>query len=727
MKKKPKLDINSWLKGLASKYGISLELLKEYYFLFQDHGIPITHQKKQIKKTDRIVMVSTHGYWGNPPPAGLPDTGGQTYYVLEVSKAWARQGRKVLILARWFKPYPRVEFFTRNLWLVRIRAGGEKFVRKEDIYPLIPDMAEAAAAVSLLFGAQAVVGHYAEGMAGAVEVGEQLKIPAVVIPHSMGINKVKNLGFDPYNPEPWFDPQYNFWIRESFELAALKGANLEIANTPAEPAVLKDYYGIEFPHLVMPAGAGKDFFDAFNSLTGAKLLAQYGLKSKGYLIYFGRLSEAKNIPGVVAVLGEARRLNPKFFNKVKLAIVGGDPRSPHKEELVVKNEIRDMEKKYKLTNIDVVMIPSQGWKTLSVLARHSLFYVGMQMMEPFGMSAAEAMAAGTPVMISREAGITRWLKQEKHALVVDPQDPNHAAKELVKAVQDKDLLKKLAINGNRLARENFSWAGIARDQGELLDALHQGKEPQVTNKKKKFLKVFSHRKNRAYHRLAFVWRGDPPIIKSRHRKAAKRLAPYIHKAAIATKRKGRRVIVALGGESGAGKTEVAEYLRFLLRRDGIWSLTLPGDVFFKLTPAENHQARLKAYQEGRLKEYLGPIEVDIEKLDSILYLAAQRRNKKVFVFSDCRRLQSRKYKNVPVDLCGIDVILVDLTYSLLLKNANLKVFLESDYKKRLKEIRDRNIARDPDQDFNFILKVLEIEHDIIQNLKKEANIKLPIL
>ena len=35
---------------------------------------------------ERILMISTHGYWGNPPPAGVPDTGGQTFYVLEVSK-----------------------------------------------------------------------------------------------------------------------------------------------------------------------------------------------------------------------------------------------------------------------------------------------------------------------------------------------------------------------------------------------------------------------------------------------------------------------------------------------------------------------------------------------------------------------------------------------------------------------------------------------------------------
>lgn len=200
------------------------------------------------------------------------------------------------------------------------------------------------------------------------------------------------------------------------------------------------------------------------------------------------------------------------------------------------------------------------------------------------------------------------------------------------------------------------------------------------------------------------------------------MVPHIQRATTKAKSSSRRVIVALGGESGVGKNEVAEYLRFLFRGKGIWALTLPRDAFFKLSPAENHKARLKAHLEGKLKEYIGPTEVDIERLDSILNQALYRRNKKVFIPCYCRSLQSRRYENVPIDLTGIDVIFVDLTYSLLLKNASLKVFFESDYKKGLKETRERNIVRDSDQGFNFIFQVLGIEHNIIQESKKEASI-----
>ncbi len=712
-----------WLNTLAKRYDLSPSLLEEYFQLFQEHGIPVVRKRRATTRADRIVMISTHGYWGDPPPAGVPDTGGQTYYVLETSKAWAKQGRKVIILARWFKPYPRVEQFGKNVWLVRIQAGGDKFVRKEDIYPLVPEMAEAEVAISLLFNANTVMGHYADGMAGSVEVGERLKVPTVVIPHSIGIKKVLNLGFDPLDPETWLDDQYNFWTRESFEFTALHGANLEIANTPAEPAVLKEYYNAAYPHLIMPAGAGQYFFDAYRSKRARlDILKPLGLSPNRYMLFFGRFSEAKNIPGVVAVFGETRRLDPERFKSMKLVLVGGDPKKPMDEELHVEEEIKKMMQRYDLTDAHVVRIPSEGWEVLSVLAHNCLFYVGMQMMEPFGMGVAEAMAAGAPVVISKNAGISRWLTDGVNAIIVDPEDPAAAAKRLVEKSGDPGELKLLSMNGFKRAKEAFSWLGIARLQGQVLDRLCQDEVVDVDNPSKTFDTVMMQRDGRAYHRLSFAWRGDPPIIRPKHKQAAEGLLPYIKEAVKKARASGQRVSIALGGESGAGKTEIAEFLRYRLRQEKIWGMTLPGDAFFKKPPAENHHARLKAYDDGKLTDYLGPQEVDLDRLDSILGAAIDCKTTTLFVPSDCRSLGSRRYDNVPADITGRDVILVDLTYGLKLKNITLKVFLESDYTKRIEEIKERNRARDPDQDFNFILKVLEIEHHIIQNLKRSADI-----
>ena len=59
------------LEILALKYGLSADLLREYHGIFRGNGIPVSLSGKTSERAERIVMVSTHGYWGDPPPAAL--------------------------------------------------------------------------------------------------------------------------------------------------------------------------------------------------------------------------------------------------------------------------------------------------------------------------------------------------------------------------------------------------------------------------------------------------------------------------------------------------------------------------------------------------------------------------------------------------------------------------------------------------------------------------------
>lgn len=136
-----------------------------------------------------------------------------------------------------------------------MRVGIPGFVRKEDIYPLCPALAQHSTVIGKLFHAEGVVGHYADGMVNAVEVGESLKIPVVNVPHSLGVIKMKNMAKDPCNQADQRDPEFNFWIRQAYEVAALRGANFEVANTPEEPEMLKKFYGLDVQNAVLPAGA----------------------------------------------------------------------------------------------------------------------------------------------------------------------------------------------------------------------------------------------------------------------------------------------------------------------------------------------------------------------------------------------------------------------------------------------------------------------------------------
>jgi hypothetical protein len=157
------------------------------------------------------------------------------------------------------------------------------------------------------------------------------------------------------------------------------------------------------------------------------------------------------------------------------------------------------------------------------------------------------------------------------------------------------------------------------------------------------------------------------------------------------------------------------------------SALLPGDVFFRLPPRANHEARLAAERDGALADAIGPPrEIDLDGLDRALAAAADPRTRSIACPSDCRQLPGRRYPRVPLDLSRCQVLLVDLTYAMLLDSPALRVFLESNYLERREYIRRRNTARDPDQDFSFILRVLAVEHEQIQRTAARAHLTVDL-
>jgi glycosyltransferase involved in cell wall biosynthesis len=80
--------------------------------------------------------------------------------------------------------------------------------------------------------------------------------------------------------------------------------------------------------------------------------------------------------------------------------------------------------------------------------------------ETFGIAALEAMASGAAVVLSKNAGISEYLEDGKHALMIEPTEEN-----LVTAVNtlldDDKLRKKLSKNGKKKA-EDFHWKNTVK-------------------------------------------------------------------------------------------------------------------------------------------------------------------------------------------------------------------------------------------------------------------------
>src|SRR3989344_2009320 len=90
--------------------------------------------------------------------------------------------------------------------------------------------------------------------------------------------------------------------------------------------------------------------------------------------------------------------------------------------------------------------------------------------EPFGISALEAMKIGTPILISKQSGVSEVVR---HALKADFWDVEEMANKILSVVSYKPLQLVLAENGAREA-EKLTWAsaaeridGIIRELGHI--------------------------------------------------------------------------------------------------------------------------------------------------------------------------------------------------------------------------------------------------------------------
>lgn len=103
---------------------------------------------------------------------------------------------------------------------------------------------------------------------------------------------------------------------------------------------------------------------------------------------------------------------------------------------------------------------------LSKLYRSADLFVMPSVSEPFGLTALEAQSHGTPVLISKQAGVGELLS---HVLKVDFWDVEEMAAKILAAVRYKELRQSLKEYGSREAAR-FSW-GASADR--CIDMYHQ--------------------------------------------------------------------------------------------------------------------------------------------------------------------------------------------------------------------------------------------------------------
>ncbi len=82
--------------------------------------------------------------------------------------------------------------------------------------------------------------------------------------------------------------------------------------------------------------------------------------------------------------------------------------------------------------------------------------------EPFGMTAIEAMACGTPTVVTTEGGLCEQVAWGIEAIYANPFDPDAYGHAIAAVLQNRRVSAQLSKFGPRKARSRFTWTGIAQ-------------------------------------------------------------------------------------------------------------------------------------------------------------------------------------------------------------------------------------------------------------------------
>jgi uridine kinase len=171
-------------------------------------------------------------------------------------------------------------------------------------------------------------------------------------------------------------------------------------------------------------------------------------------------------------------------------------------------------------------------------------------------------------------------------------------------------------------------------------------------------------------------------------------------------------VIAIAGESGSGKTTLTQLFREELIEMGFNVLVLHQDDYFKLPPIKNHKARIEDFS------VIGPQEVRLSMLDEHLSLIKNRQKSTLEVphmnwITDVE-------ETVTVNAEGVNVVLVDGTYTSLLNQADLKIFIDTSYE----HTRQNRINRNRETITPFIERVLNKEMEIIRKHQEHVDLVL---
>jgi len=203
--------------------------------------------------------------------------------------------------------------------------------------------------------------------------------------------------------------------------------------------------------------------------------------------------------------------------------------------------------------------------------------------------------------------------------------------------------------------------------------------------------------------------GDILLITDKHRKAAGVIARRVleEKKTMEMSYPGYRFIVAISGESGAGKSELSHSLAIVLKSAGLRVKVLHTDNYYKVEPLHR-----RAHREESNFQHIGPEEYNRELLAQNIDDFRQGRTAEM----PCIDIITEQVDSLTTDFSKIDLLIIDGLYAIATEGIDLGIYIDITYK----ESKRKQLQRGKERADEHRWKVLEQEHLSARRLKHFA-------
>jgi glycosyltransferase involved in cell wall biosynthesis len=284
-------------------------------------------------------------------------------------------------------------------------------------------------------------------------------VPFIQTFHSLGAVKRKVLGDQDSSPINRID----------IERKIVQAADRIIATAPQEMEDLRNIYAADPTRItVIPCGVNLDIFRPESQIE-ARIYA--GVPYDEFLITFvGRLEKRKGVDTMLEAMGILITEQPHL--PLSAIIVGGQPRSKGRQTKISQQEARE-HRRYKEI-LDLYQISDRVTFT-GGLPQDLLYHyysagdvtIIPSYYEPFGMTALEALACGSSVIVSRVGGLKSTVVEGEVGLHFEPRNPHDLAKQIKYLIDHPEINARFRKNARPYVEIHYSWESIAERMSSL--------------------------------------------------------------------------------------------------------------------------------------------------------------------------------------------------------------------------------------------------------------------